>query len=340
MDVPFKPGLAPAADFVPAFASLLGEALQGSDWSSFSLGCRWPSAFAEPEKEAARRDFQAGLIRALQALGKEFKPGGAGEIDVLLDFERGLASLQLAPSFVEGRYNKFSRELAQTLHYCYKCKGRGCAFCGKTGRLSKESVEELLASVLAPAFQAPHATFHGAGREDVDVRMLGSGRPFVLELHEPRRRSADLPALEAEINARFPEKIKVSGLAFCAKEKVAAFKTAEHDKAYAAVVECGSAPGLSRLSPHLGLELSVEQRTPIRVSKRRPDLVRNKRVVLQSVRPLAPTTFELVLLASSGLYVKEFISGDEGRSSPSLSSLLGVPCTCKQLDVLAIVEKR
>ena len=170
--------------------------------------------------------------------------------------------------------------------------------------------------------------------------MLGSGRPFVFELVEPRRRSANLEALATGINAGFPGKLRVSVLCFCGKESVSEYKNAEHEKRYAAVVT-GSAPfDLSRLSPALGQRLSIEQRTPLRVSKRRPDLVRNKQVVLQSVRPLAPATFELTLLASSGLYVKEFISGDEGRSSPSLSSLLGVSCTCKQLDVLAIVEKR
>ena len=29
--------------------------------------------------------------------------------------------------------------------------------------------------------------FHSSGREDVDVRMLGSGRPFVLELMDCKR---------------------------------------------------------------------------------------------------------------------------------------------------------
>ena len=31
-------------------------------------------------------------------------------------------------------------------------------------------------------FGATASKFHSAGREDIDVRMLGGGRPFVLEL--------------------------------------------------------------------------------------------------------------------------------------------------------------
>jgi tRNA pseudouridine synthase 10 len=38
-----------------------------------------------------------------------------------------------------------------------------------------------------------------------------------------------------------------------------------------------------------------------------------------------------------GTYVKEWISGDEGRTTPSLASLLGVGARCRQLDVEEIL---
>lgn len=41
-----------------------------------------------------------------------------------------------------------------------------------------------------------------AGREDIDVRMLGQGRPFILEIHNARRRVApprQLQQLEARV---------------------------------------------------------------------------------------------------------------------------------------------
>ena len=37
--------------------------------------------------------------------------------------------------------------------------------------------------------------FHGMGREDIDALCLGEGRPFVLELSEPRIRDIDLDEL-------------------------------------------------------------------------------------------------------------------------------------------------
>ena len=39
-----------------------------------------------------------------------------------------------------------------------------------------------------------------------------------------------------------------------------------------------------------------------------------------------------------GLYVKELISGDAGRTKPSLSELLGVGVQVVELDVIEIVE--
>ena len=40
-----------------------------------------------------------------------------------------------------------------------------------------------------------------------------------------------------------------------------------------------------------------------------------------------------------GLYIKELISGDEGRSQPNVSGILGVGAICEQLDVIEVSEK-
>ena len=48
--------------------------------------------------------------------------------------------------------------------------------------LAHDSLEEAIARPLLPLVKADDYAFHAAGREDVDVRMLGDGRPFILEL--------------------------------------------------------------------------------------------------------------------------------------------------------------
>lgn len=53
-------------------------------------------------------------------------------------------------------------------------------------RLAEHSVEELLADRIVQLFQCESYKFSSAGREDADVLMLGSGRPFYYELVNPR----------------------------------------------------------------------------------------------------------------------------------------------------------
>ena len=51
---------------------------------------------------------------------------------------------------------------------------------------SPRSRDELVGWVVGGMFRTRKNKFHGAGREDVDVRMLGAGRPFVMEVINPK----------------------------------------------------------------------------------------------------------------------------------------------------------
>jgi tRNA pseudouridine synthase 10 len=42
----------------------------------------------------------------------------------------------------------------------------------------------------------------------------------------------------------------------------------------------------------------------------------------------------------AGLYIKELVSGDNGRTHPSLSEALGVPTRVTSLDVVLVEEKK
>ena len=67
-------------------------------------------------------------------------------------------------------------------------------------------------------------------------------------------------------------------------------------------------------------------------------LERKKKAEIKSVKLLDENSFGIEILASSGLYIKEFISGDGQRTKPSIAEMLGVECRCRQLDVLEIVD--
>jgi tRNA pseudouridine synthase 10 len=50
------------------------------------------------------------------------------------------------------------------------------------------SVEEHIAQdIKQEVFGTDKVILHAAGREDIDVRMLGKGRPFILEMVNPKK---------------------------------------------------------------------------------------------------------------------------------------------------------
>ena len=166
--------------------------------------------------------------------------------------------------------------------------------------------------------------FHGMGREDIDARMLGDGRPFVLEISSPRTRHIDLDELKRRSDN---ELAAFNDLHYVQREAVERYKEAAADKVYRVHV---LAEGKVNKEAVIEVALSfknanIDQRTPRRVEHRRADLVRKRMI-----------PFDLELETDSGTYVKEFVSGDDGRSTPSFSERLGVQCRVETLDVLAI----
>lgn len=248
--------------------------------------------------------------------------------------------LQINPLFIEGKYNKYLRGIPQTKWPCTKCKGRGCDECNGTGKQYPESVEELLSERILEVTRGYEAKFHGAGREDIDVLMLGSGRPFVLEIKEPKIRKINLKELGEEINKSAKGKTAYHGLKFVERNRKAEIKVSSPDtyKVYKALVKCDEPYDKSKLKDLEKLD-EINQQTPIRVLRRRADKVRIKHVKELKSEVIDDYTFEIIIKTEGGLYIKELISGDEGRSKPNVSEILGVNAVCAQLDVIEVSEK-
>jgi len=313
------------------------KALSKYQISSFSLGCTFQKWLSEEGIQLLKKDFQPAIVKALERELKAKPNFEKPELEVLANFNQDLIFLNVRPVFVQGRYTKQSRELAQTLHYCFKCKGRGCEYCNRTGFLSKESVQQLVEKYAIPLFGAESAKFHGAGREDKDVRMLGSGREFVLELLQPQKRKISLKKLETEINKKEKGKIGVTELKMSSKKEVVRIKSEKNDKLYEALVSCKKKSDEKILLSLKGKELEVKQRTPERVKLSRANLERTRTAKIEEIELLKGKKFRIKILAGSGLYIKEFLSGDNDRTKPSISMLLENKCECIELDVLEIV---
>ena len=250
---------------------------------------------------------------------------------------------QATKIFVEGRYRKLTRDLPQTVFFCPECKGhprrrKKCERCEGFGKLTRDSVQELVGWVLGAAFKTRKNKFHGAGREDVNVRMLGDGRPFVMEMVNPKNHDVDLAALEAEINRRNEGRLEVLGLHWTEKARVRVLKEGKRAKEYRALIKSDGAADLSKLEDLVGVRTPVVQTTPQRVAHRRANLDRERWIEITSVKPADDGMWELSLKTQHGTYVKEAISGEGGMTRPSIASILDVTCECIELDVLAILE--
>src|SRR5439155_8922483 len=82
--------------------------------------------------------------------------------------------------------------------------------------------------------------------------------------------------------------------------------------------------------------VNVQQRTPERVAHRRADLVRERRCLDARVEEHWGNGGVLRIRGDAGLYIKELVSGDEGRTEPSLAGLLGVAARVEELDIVAV----
>ena len=202
-----------------------------------------------------------------------------------------------------------------------------------------------------------HYKFHTAGREDVDVRMLGTGRPFVLEVLSPERSlftGNELRAMEGIVNSAVDgdSVVNIHGLAYTnAAVTVALAKhSSEKKKTYRCVVWSSRRLPIDPRSPadapayvdplihavQLRSDIVVKQSTPLRVLHRRSLLAREK--VIHSVKISAVNEHWMIvdLETQAGTYVKEFIHGDCGRTIPNLGSLLDTRTDIIQLDVLGM----
>lgn len=189
-----------------------------------------------------------------------------------------------------------------------------------------------------------HYKFHTAGREDVDVRMLGTGRPFVLEIVSPHKEKIDFEAAQAAVGAFYggAELVTIEDLAYTTPEVTVVMSkhSSEKQKVYRAVVY-SSRPIVSDDDPYLVAanstkDLVAQQSTPLRVLHRRSLLTRPK--TIHSIRLERINNHWLIvdLTTQAGTYIKEFVHGDMGRTVPNLGTLLNSRTDIIQLDVLGM----
>lgn len=313
-----------------SLAGKIERKLKGIEFETFLVGTR-PSQellkkeeaiwevlgidYCEPVKSEINREVGKALEKRLKKKAELKKP----DVSVLIDLESNKIYAKINPVYIFGYYKKLARGIPQ-------CKWG-------TPRKYKTSVEDIIAKPIMRQAKGKNQKFSGAGREDVNARCL-DWRAFVLEIISPKNRKMDFKKIEKEI--KNSKKVEVRGLKIADKNVVRKIKKMKLDKTYRVLIRLNKPISGKELKKLKALKGVIEQRTPKRVLHRRADIIRKRDVKSVKYKMKGKKNLELVIKGSAGLYIKELISGDEGRTKPSISELLDRKAVCKELDVIKI----
>lgn len=238
------------------------------------------------------------------------------------------------PLYITGRYLKLQRGISHS-----------CWFIGddRIGQFNT-SVEKEIIHSMEKIFGTNNIVFCSSGREDIDVRMLGTGRPYGCRIENPRFIPDSIEPLQPmsgqgtfiEIFDTVYHKFDTTifdRMNYTIEEK--------RKKYRCFVISSKKLPHDLKLN-ELTFPFILKQKTPLRVLHRRKEMVRDKEVHdLKIIERLNDYSFILDIETSSGTYIKEFCHGDFGRTRPSLPELIqnfDGECDIIQLDVIQLIE--
>ncbi|MCD6324043.1 MAG: tRNA pseudouridine(54/55) synthase Pus10 [Desulfurococcales archaeon] len=271
--------------------------------------------------ESIRREIKREVGKRIQSF-TGMKPSFRNpDILILIDLNEEQATAEPLPLHILGSYLKLGRYITQM------------KWIGKEGRNYTFSVEESVRKIVKP-IEGEDVVFHASGREDADARMLGGGRPLVVEVKKPRKRSVDLRKLSTAGSS--PPWVVLKLTQYVPPETVERVKSTPSRKVYRAITYSNQEVTEDDVEAieEVFKDAEITQRTPSRVLRRRKDIVRIRKVYGVKGALLTPHVVEFLIYCDGGLYVKELVSGDGGRTKPSFSEVTGKSFQVIFLDVL------
>ena len=310
------------------YTKLIVDTLKDYEFETILIGTKPPESL---KKEEEKLWFKYGRQRTEPFKG-EFNRLLAKRVMLKLDIDSDLQQpdiqaivdlttddlhLNYKPVFIYGQYNKYVRDISQTIW-----------------NYSQDSVQQVIQTIFLNRFKAVETKFHGAGREDLNVRCFGK-REFVLELVKPKKRSSDLEQITADLN-QSQDKVEVFNLQFVEAKQKRIIKEKKAAKIYRALVQLNKDVINQDLLNLDDLKGIVKQKTPSRVLQTRGDKIRTRTIYHITAEIIASQKVELIIKAEAGTYIKEFISGDQGRTKPNIAEFFNCQAECNKLDVISI----
>ncbi|MDV3294111.1 MAG: hypothetical protein LYZ70_07555 [Nitrososphaerales archaeon] len=318
---------------VEELAESVARKAKDHQFSTFGVGLSMPPGVQEREDEVrsalklkGRETIKTQLSKSIGAkvaedLGKELEKLSP-DLTAVVDLVSSKVDIYSKPLFFYGRYAK-PQGLAQRRERCPECSGRGCEVCKMTGFDRSPSVEEKVGRVLAGATGAESTKFTWIGTEDKESAVLAPGRPFVVELKNPKKRNA-------------PKKFVTRG------------------RGRRVVVSRGRLlPSRPTRLPSFRFLARITARTPNKVQpadlKQLAKVFHGAEVVFERPqgRPVSKRVYRVSAKAhgttlvidaelDGGLPVKRFVSGE--LVSPSVSEVLKTDARCRKFDIRGVKE--
>lgn len=243
-EIPLCPFCENLFEEVELLTDIIYDSISPYQFKRLQLGARFPKSQIEEEDSQRKRygsggcdGLKTGLVaqiakRLNQRLEGVTLVNDKPQILALIDVLTLSVDLDVRAHYMYGRYRKLERGIPQTRWPCRACKGRGCERCEMTGLQYQKSVQDLIGNPLLSVFGSKEHAFHGMGREDIDVRCMGRGRPFVIEMKEPRLRIADPVELMKMINDNAEGSIDITSLRDSTRSEVVRLKETPAEKSY------------------------------------------------------------------------------------------------------------
>ena len=331
------------------FTDLISESIKEFEFDTFLIGVKIDDEIEKNEQELmdlSLHEYSESIKSDIKKkIGKKLENKLNKEVDfkdptimAIIDTSFDVVSLQIKSLMIYGRYKKFKRNIPQTKWFCRICRGKGCRRCNYTGKIYDISVEELISEQLLKITSSIDESFHGCGREDIDALMLGNGRPFILELIRPKIRNIDLKIIEKKINDATKNIICVKKLNFSNEEEIKRIKNARFRKKYRVMLTGEKELNIEKFKKVVESlhGKTISQFTPSRVARRRSNIFRERKIYKCILESIAGYEAILIIEAESGTYIKELVSGDDGKTNPNISDIIGISCKVKKLDVIEI----
>ena len=322
-------------------------------FDTFLIGASLPRSIFEKEdqirarfKIRGRENIKSQLVRNLR---KKFSEVTNKQIDILhpdltinLQFHKNTSpeiNVKMRPLVMLSRYIKKNRGIPQRSGGEHNNGNQGSiqnqpshvvsrthTQASKTCKLEGESIQSIISKEILRITKGEALKFSWIGSEDENSLVLGSGRPFFIQIRNPKTVHLDQRTLGFQEYGlfvhieKFFERLPEQPVQFIAKTRVVIQGSRQ----------MGKEDQLKIKSLANSIVVFSNQKNKSRSSA--------KRIYSIDTVKTNDKVFELDVIADGGLSIKQFVEG-RGYISPNISSAANLQCKCLLFDILDILIK-